>query len=104
MDKRISQERKVKLVAHELHNPILFGLLDGLGWFLTELVTSIYKIIILYRKNFDLHMKNWKMVINKLWMKAAICGEEVDSCGHTLPQLSSGRRVLPGAEYLVWSQ
>lgn len=48
MGTRISQERKVKLVAYELLDPILFGVLGGLGlvWFSIESITSIYKTIL----------------------------------------------------------
>lgn len=62
MDIRTSQERQIKLVAYELPDSNLFGLLDGLGlvWFSIQSVTSIYKTI-LYKKYFDFHMKNWKM-------------------------------------------
>lgn len=40
-----SERKNVKLVAQELHDPILFGLLGGFGlvWFVTKPVTSIYK-------------------------------------------------------------
>lgn len=49
-------------------------------------------------------MKKWKTVINQEWMRAATCGEDVDSHGHTLPQLSSESRSGGSLKQSTWSQ